>query len=144
MIAELGPGPVCLDTTAFIYFIEAHPRFAPVLLPVFQEADRGRREIVTSALTLLEVLVVPYRAGNRALAERYEHLLSRARGLKLAPISMDILRGAAQIRAGTTARTPDAIQLATAIGHGCTSFVTNDRRLPAIQGIRVLNLSNYV
>jgi hypothetical protein len=33
----------------------------------------------TSALTLLEVMVVPYRAGNTALAERYEHLLMRSR-----------------------------------------------------------------
>jgi hypothetical protein len=40
--------------------------------------------LVTSKLPLLEVLVVPYRAGNRALANRYEALLTRltARGMK--------------------------------------------------------------
>jgi hypothetical protein len=37
-------------------------------------------------LTLLEVLVVPYRAGNRLLAERYEALLTRSRGIRLVDI----------------------------------------------------------
>lgn len=42
--------------------------------------------IVTSAVTLLEVLVVPYRAGNLALATRYEEILTRSRGVVLREI----------------------------------------------------------
>jgi hypothetical protein len=33
------------------------------------------------------------------------------------------------------------MQLAAAIGAGCTTFVTNDRRLPSPDGVRVLQLS---
>jgi predicted nucleic acid-binding protein len=80
LIAELGAGSVAVDTAVFIYFIEEHPRFLPVILPLFTQADQGKRELITSALTLLEVLVVPYRAGNRRLADRYEALLTRSRG----------------------------------------------------------------
>src|SRR5688572_31055761 len=87
----------------------------------------------TSALTLLEVLVVPYRAGNRPLAEQYEAVITRSRGIQVVDISRDQLRAAAQLRAVTGVKTPDALQLVAAISHGCTSFVTNDRRLPAIQ-----------
>ncbi len=144
LIEDLGTGPVGVDTAAFIYFIEEHQNFLPVILPLFRQADQGKRDVVTSALTLLEVLVVPYRAGNRPLAERYEALLTRGRGVRLVDLSHDHLRAAAQLRAATGVKTPDAIQLVAAIGAGCTTFVTNDRRLPSIPGLRVIELSSYV
>ena len=81
LMADLGRGPVGVDTVIFIYFIEEHPQFLPLLEPLFREVDNGRRELVTSALTLLEVLVVPYRSGDHLLAGRYEALLhSESRG----------------------------------------------------------------
>lgn len=143
LIAELGVGSVAVDTAIFIYFIEENPQFLPAILPLFQEADQGKRELVTSALTLLEVLVVPYRAGNRLLAERYEALLTRSRGIRLVDLSHDQLRAAAQLRAATAVKTPDALQLVAAIGAGCTTFLTNDRRLPPVSGLRVVELTAY-
>ncbi len=144
LIKDLGAGTVGVDTAAFIYFIEEHPTFLSMIVPLFREADEGKRELVTSALTLLEVLVVPYRAGNRSLAERYEALLTRGRGVRLVDLSQDQLRAAAQLRAATGVKTPDALQLVAAIGAGCTTFVTNDRRLPPIPGLRVVELSSYL
>jgi predicted nucleic acid-binding protein len=91
LMADLGRGPVSVDTVIFIYFIEEHPRFLPLLEPLFREVDSGRRELVTSALTLLEVLVVPYRSGDHLLAKRYEALLTQSRGVR-AEISRDHLR----------------------------------------------------
>ena len=144
LISDLGPGLVGVDTAIFIYLIEEELRFLPHVLPLFAEVDQGRRELVTSALTLLEVLVVPYRAGNHQLAERYEQLLTRSRGIRMVELTRDQLRAAAQLRAATGARTPDALHLASALGAGCKTFVTNDRRLPAIPGLRVIHLSSYV
>jgi predicted nucleic acid-binding protein len=141
---ELGAGNVALDTAIFIYFIEEHPRFIPEISPLFKEADAGRRTLITSALTLLEVLVVPYRAGNRLLAERYEALLTRSRGIRLVELSHDQLRAAAQLRAATSVKTPDALQLVAAISGGCRIFLTNDRRLPPVPGLRILELASYV
>lgn len=144
LIAELGVGRVAVDTAIFIYFIEEHPQFLSAIVPLFQEADQGKRELITSALTLFEVLVVPYRAGNRLLAERYEALLTRSRGIRLVDLSQDQLRAAAQLRAATGVKTPDALQLVAAIGAGCTAFLTNDRRLPAVPGLLVVELASYV
>jgi Predicted nucleic acid-binding protein, contains PIN domain len=144
LIADLGPGPTAVDTAAFIYLIEEDAAFLPIVLPLFTEADDGKRVLVTSALTLLEVLVVPYRAGNAQLAERYEMLLTRSRGLRLIDISRDLVRAAAQLRATIGVKTPDALQLAAALLAGCKTFVTNDRRLPAVPGLKVLQLSAYV
>ena len=140
LIAALGAGAVAVDTAVFIYFIEEHPRYLPDILPLFEEADGGKRELVTSALTLLEVLVVPYRAGNRFLAERYAALLPRSRGIRLVELSRDHLRAAAQLRATTGVKPPDALQLVAALGVGCATFLTNDRRLPRIPGLRIVTI----
>lgn len=140
----LGPGPTALDTPAFIYFIQEHPEFLPLIRPIFEEAERGAREIITSALTLLEVLVVPYRAGDLPLAERYEILLTRSRNVRLVELSRSRLRTAAQLRGLHRVRTPDSLQLATALSCRCTDFVTNDRRLPSIPGLTIHQLRNFL
>jgi predicted nucleic acid-binding protein len=140
---DLGHGPTALDTCIFIYLIEENPRYLPALWPIFDAANRGRRQLATSALTLLEVLVVPYRAGDPALAARYERLLTRGCGLRLLDVSRAQCKAAAQLRAGFALRTPDALQLAAALEAGCSAFLTNDRRLPAIPGLRILQLSAY-
>ena len=144
LMADLGPGPLAIDTAIFIYFIEKNPRFLPLIDPLFREADDGTRELVTSALTLLEVLVVPLRARNRSLADRYEALLTRSRGIRLVDMTREQLRAAAQLRATTGFKTPDALQVAAAIGCGCRTFLTNDRRLPSVSGLQIRQLSTYV
>jgi predicted nucleic acid-binding protein len=142
---DLGSGPIALDTALFIYYIEENQTYLPLVASIFEEVAGGRREVVTSSLTLLEVLVVPFRAGNLALAERYEAYLSRSRRVRLVDIGRPQLRMAAQLRAlHPSLRTPDALQLATALAAGCRTFVTNDRDLPAVPGLDVLQLRSYL
>jgi predicted nucleic acid-binding protein len=95
-------------------------------------------------VTLLEVLVVPYRVGNSVLAERYEALLTNSRGIRIEEITRDHLRSAAHLRAVTGVKTPDALQLVSALSAGCATFVTSDRRLPPMAGLKVLQLSAYL
>lgn len=140
----LGPGPVGIDTAIVIYLIEERQDALPHILPLFEQADAGKRRLVTSALTLLEVLVVPFRLGQIQLAEQYEMLLTRSRGLQLVDLTLAQLRAAAQLRAVTGVKTPDALQLAAALGAGCRAFLTNDRRLPAIPGLKIVQLSTYL
>ncbi|CAN5257079.1 PIN domain-containing protein [soil metagenome] len=139
----IGAGPVALDTAVFIYFIEEHPTYLPLIEPIFLELDRGGLEAATSALTLLEVLVVPFRAGDLRLAERYEELLTRGRGLRLVELDKAQLRAAAQLRALHAVRTPDALQLVAALSIRCTAFVTNDRKISDLPGLRVLQLADH-
>jgi predicted nucleic acid-binding protein len=144
LMNDLGRGPVGVDTAIFIYFIEEHPTFLPLVEPLFREADDGRRELITSVLTLLEVLVVPYRSGDHLLAGRYEAILTRSRGIKVADISRDHLRAAAQLRAATGVKTPASLQLVAALGAKCSTFLTNDRDLPTLPSIRILHLNSYI
>ena len=144
LIEEIGRGPVGLDTVIFIYFIEEHPQFLPMVEPVFTAIDTGSFEGVTSGLTLLETLVAPYRAGNAPLAERYTALLTRSRGIRLVDLHRPLLRAAAQLRATARVKTPDALQLAAALGTHCSAYLTNDRDLPPIPGLRILQLRDYL
>jgi predicted nucleic acid-binding protein len=143
LIDDVGTGPVGVDTAAFIYFIEENERYLQLVAPLFAAADTGRFELVASALTLLEVLVVPYRAGNIELAERYEAVLTRSRGVRMVDLSRDHLRLAAQLRAATGIATPDALQLSAALASRCSAFITNDRRVPAVPGLRIIQLDAY-
>lgn len=142
IVDELGQGPVALDTAVFIYFIEENPRYLPLVEPLFSAVARGELEAVTSELTLLEVLVVPYRRGDDGLADRYEAFLSRSRGLRLLEIDRSVMRAAARIRATTGMGTPDSIQLATALSAGCTHLVTNDRDLQRVGGMEIIQLGD--
>jgi|SRR5690349_460735 len=142
-MADLGAGPIAVDTPVFIYFIEAHPKFQPLITPLFQAADKRDRQLVTSALTLLEVLVLPYRLRNLQLAAEYEAILTRAQGLTVVRIDHEQLRTAAEIRATTRIKTPDALQLAAALKNGCKSFLTNDRKLPSLPGLSIVDLGKY-
>lgn len=144
LMEDLGDGPVALDTAVFIYFIEEHPQFLPVVEPVFVAIDGGSLAGVTSGLTLLETLVVPYRAGDAPLAERYEALLTRSRGMRLVDLDRALLRSAARLRATIRLKTPDALQFAAALASNCSTYLTNDRDLPPVPGIRILQLRDYL
>jgi predicted nucleic acid-binding protein len=144
LIDDLKPGPVALDTQIFIYFIEEEGRFLPLIKPLFEAIDRGDLVGVTSGLTLMEVLVVPNRSGNSALADRYEALLTNSRGLRFIEVDRRLLKAAAQLRATFKLKPPDAIQVAAALVGDCNSFLTNDRRIPAVLGLKILQVKNYL
>jgi len=144
VIEEVGRGPVGLDTVVFIYFIEEHPQYLPLIEPLFAAIDAGTVEGVTSSLTFLETLVVPYRVGNVPLGERYEALLTGSRGIRMLDLDRPLLRAAAQLRASLRVRTPDAIQLAAALAARCSAYLTNDRELPPVPGLKILQLQDYL
>jgi predicted nucleic acid-binding protein len=143
LTSAIGAGPVALESTIFIYLIEQHPKYLSILKPVFERIDRGDLTAVTSSLTLLETLIVPYRNGDRELAQKYEDILTNGRGLTVISIDLPVIRLAAEIRAATSMRTPDALQLAAALTGKCTAFLTNDRRLPELHSIRILRLDAF-
>ncbi len=131
---------VVLDTAPLIYFIEENPTYLEMLRPFFVAMDRGEFSVLTSTVTLLEVLVHPLRRGERELAQQYRDTLLGAAGLITISLSPDIAEEAARLRARHNIRTPDAIQMATALRAGASRFLTNDVRLPSLPDLQVLVL----
>ncbi len=77
-IANLKGKVVGLDTAPLIYFIEENPAYINKVQPFFVGMERGDFEVVTSTVTLLEVLVHPLREENAELAAEYRDILLRA------------------------------------------------------------------
>lgn len=143
LIEDLGAGPVALDTCVFIYFMEEHGRYLKIVKPVFEAIDQGRFLAVTSSLTLLETLALPYRQGNIQLVQDYQSILTNSKGLEMVDLSHTVLHIAASLRARTNIRTPDSLQIASAIQCKCSVFLTNDLRLPDKIGLPVVQLRDY-
>jgi predicted nucleic acid-binding protein len=130
-----------LDTAPLIYFIEENPNYAAIVDPFFAFLDRGDVKVVTSTITLTEVLVHPLRQNNPSLVHQYSDILLHQEHLTTVAVNSVIATLAAQLRATHNLRTPDAIQLATAIQSGASFFLTNDLRLSSVQDLEVLVLS---
>lgn len=126
LIALPPGGSVYLDAQCIIYSVERHPIYFPVVFPVWTAAQAGQLWIATSEMSILECLILPYRRNDTTLVAAFEQVFADP-AVDLIPITPDILRGAARLRAAIARfRTPDAIHAATAITTGVALFATND------------------
>lgn len=137
---ELRGTLVALDSAPLIYYIEEYPAYLSIVDPFFDALNQSELAAVTSTVTLAEVLTHPLRRGDKPLAAKYRELLLSTDGLTTLPLTAAIAEEAAGLRASHGLRTPDAIQLATAVVANAAVFLTNDARLPLIATMPVLVL----
>lgn len=134
---------VYLDTSPIIYSVEKHADYWQILTSLWQSLKAKEIEVLTSELTLLETLVQPIKQNNTNLVSAYETLLTKTE-IKLLPISFDVLRESANLRALKNLKTPDAIHASSAFSANCTHFVTNDDGFKRISNIDVIILSDLI
>jgi predicted nucleic acid-binding protein len=141
-IDEALTGVIALgvETAPFIYFVERHAAYIERMRAVFERADRGDLQIITSVITLLEVLAVPTVEGRQDVQNAYRHMLMNTPQVAAVPVNAAIAEQAALIRATYRLRTPDALHIATAIVAGCDAFLTNDMAFKRVKDIPVLLL----
>jgi predicted nucleic acid-binding protein len=116
------------DTNLFIYLMEGKGELFERTQQVLVRMSARRDELITSTLTLGEVLVKPLEAGQKEAALRYERFLNSP-GVELVDLNRDAARIYASIRTDRTIKPPDAVQLSCAAAARCTLFITNDGRL---------------
>ncbi|MCA9100991.1 MAG: PIN domain-containing protein [Planctomycetales bacterium] len=124
-----------------MFYIEVHADFGNRLAPFFDAVQAGSVRVVTSTITLLEVLVHPLRHGNEGLAHQYNDILLSSPHIKTVSLTPETAQLAAELRASSTLKTPDAIQLATARAHGAEAFLTNDRDFGDATPLTILRLN---
>ncbi len=135
---------VGFDSAQFIYHIDGGSVFSHLAYVAFQRLLTSEFSGTTSTLTLTEVLVKPYEVGGARTAETWERLLRAIPNLQFVPVDETIARNAAELRSRYVLRTPDAVQLASAISRGSTAFVTNDSRLRKVGELQVILLSDFL
>ncbi len=143
-IRQLHHAIVGLDTAPLIYYIEEHPQYLGMIDPFFDALDRGEFIVITSTVTLLEVLVQPLRSHKTTLIDEYRDILLQMPNLTSFDVNPAIAEEASRLRANYRLRTPDAIQIATALHGGASFFLTNDARLPQIQPLKLLILDELI
>lgn len=139
--AELGQR-VYLDANIVIYAVEGFANYADQIQALLKAMDAGEIIAVTSELTLAETLVKPLKDQNPAIEQAYQTFLKPTAALEIIPINRAILADAAQWRATTKLKLPDAIHLATALHKQCDSFFTNDDTFRALNLAQVKMLSD--
>ena len=129
-----------VEAAPFIYFVEKNPNYLDQVRDIFRYVDAGRLQIVTSAITLTEVLVMPIQKNQPHYEREYRDMLSNAANITTVSVSSEIAELAARLRAKYRLRTPDALHVATAIQAGCGAFLTNDFAIQRVTEISVLLL----
>jgi len=135
---------VFLDTSSFIYFVEHHPRYSHFCETLFDRIEAGKTRATTSTLTLLEVLVQPYRQKNEELIMKFYALLTSYPHLTWVSMTLNVADRAAKLRAEHRLKTPDSIQAASAISCGATGFICNDRIFRKVKEFESLIINDCV
>jgi predicted nucleic acid-binding protein len=133
-----------LDTSVFIFQVEENPKYFSVTDPIFEWLEHPKAHAVTSTITMLELLVQPYRRSDIDRVNRFYALLSTFPHLEWVPPTLRIADTGAQLRADFNLRTPDALQAATALTNGATGFVSNDSVFRRITALEVIVLDDLV
>jgi predicted nucleic acid-binding protein len=126
------------DTNLFIYLWEDYGALSQAVVELRAKMLQRGDQLLTSTLTLAEILVKPTVAGNTELCRKYEEAISSA--ALLIPFDTKVAKIYAAIRRDRLLKAPDVIQLASAASAAADLFVTNDNRLQSkhVPGIQFI------
>lgn len=126
------------DTNLFIYLLEGYGATSKRTRDLRRGMLARGDQLLTSTLTLGEVLVKPLEQDDEELARKYEEAITVT--ALLLPFDAKAARIYAALRRDRSLRAPDAIQLACAAAAGVDLFITNDARLQAkhVAGIQFI------
>jgi len=119
------------DTNIFIYLFEDFGEFSKAAASLRTRMLTRGDQLLTSTLTLGEILVKPLEEGDSKLCGKYEEAIAKT--ALLVPLDAKAAKIYASLRCDRALRAPDAIQLACAAAAGVDLFITNDARLQGRQ-----------
>jgi predicted nucleic acid-binding protein len=144
LLNSLQGDRIYLDVNIWIYALEGYPHFRSDLAALFQAIDQGTLTAVTSELALAEALVKPIQDQDQAVQKIYQQAIANRPNVEVRSIDRAILIMAAQLRATTKLKLPDAIHAATALNAQCSTFLTNDQGFRHVLPLPVLLLSELI
>lgn len=115
------------DTNLFIYLFEDKGELAEQIVSLRERMLERQDQLLTSALTLGEILVKPLEVGDGELMRHYESTITASAAVL--PFDKAAATAFATVRQNRSIQPADAIQLACASAAGVDLFVTNDQRL---------------
>jgi predicted nucleic acid-binding protein len=119
------------DTNLFIYLWRDFGKLSGQVLALRNRMLTRGDELLTSAMTLGEILVKPIQSGDAKAVAYYQNLIATT--ATVIPFAEKAAIVYARLRADRSLRAPDTIQLACAAAAGTDLFITNDTRLHSMQ-----------
>jgi predicted nucleic acid-binding protein len=119
------------DTNLFIYLFEKNAEWSPRVIELRRRMLARGDELLTSYLTVGEVITKPKQLNNAMLEKTYLNFFSGG-SVELVGFSLDAAQRYGDIRSRERIRPADAIQLACASAARTDLFVTNDNRLSGL------------
>lgn len=129
---------VAIDTMLMIYVLENNPAYMQIVAEIFEDA----KSIVCSSFLFGELFAGFYKRGDQKIVDTILGYIEDAKNVEVH--SFDYATGLifAKIRAKHPSySSPDCIHLATALACEADVFITNDKKLKDISGLKVLSLS---
>jgi predicted nucleic acid-binding protein len=115
------------DTNLFVYLFEDYKALSKMTEGLRKRMLARGDQLLTSTLTLGEILVKPLERGATDVCEQYEKAITST--ALVIPFDLKAARIYALLRQDRSLRAPDALQLACAASVGVDLFVTNDNHL---------------
>lgn len=135
---------VFLDTAPLIYYLENNPVYHEYVKGFLCHCFQNGWSVITSAITVEEYCVYPYRNHDMKLIEKFQKFLQDME-ISVIPIDRGVAKEAAKIRARFSEfKAMEALQLAVANISKCDIFLTNDRQLRQFTGIKCVLVDELV
>ncbi|HUI80956.1 MAG TPA: PIN domain-containing protein [Bryobacteraceae bacterium] len=126
------------DTNLFVYLFEDYKGLSKKTEELRTKMLARGDQLLTSTLTIGEVLVKPLERGATDVCRQYENAITST--AVVIPFDLNAARIYASLRKDRSLRAPDAVQLACAASVGVDLFVTNDNHLQGrhVNGIQFI------
>ena len=142
--ASLTGKKIAVDSMIFIYLFEGEQKYLERSRTILTLAETGKATIITSIISVIEALS-PAKFRDDPLANsEVKKFFEETPNLTVYQVDWSVAQTTSQLRQKyEKLKTPDAIQLATALSYGADMFITNDHRLLQLKGfpIRILTLT---
>lgn len=135
---------IALDSMCFIYHFEQTQPYFQRIENLLSHAQTGKSQVITSVISVLETLSAPKYSLQPEVVKEINLFFAEAGYIRVFGVDWEIAQEAARLRRENKfLRTPDSIQLATALIHQADIFVTNDSRLKklSLPSLKILPLS---
>jgi predicted nucleic acid-binding protein len=140
LLARLAGERVYIDSNIFVYFLERHPLFFPVVAPVFAAIQAGSVTGLTGDAVVAEVMVGPYRSGSPAVIADVKSFFNTSGSFIILRHGPDEFDLAAQLRASHGMKFADALHVATASRAACRAMLTNDDGIRPAGAMEIVGL----
>lgn len=132
---------VYLDSNFYIYLVEKNPKYLETCKALLRRIETNGNIVIASPLILFELI---RKTNTQTQNEIIKLAFKSFPNLEVVNVSIDVIMQMLLTRNIHKLELPDLIHVSTAILAGCKEFITNDKVLKKIKGIKITYLDDLM